>query len=82
MLTVGGLNQGYRSLPATRLKTTQVQPVTWIPAAQPEICLDWERGKKRVPYVLQGPPKRGKNNGGAGGSCSGQVLYLVLLLLS
>lgn len=43
----------------------QVQSVTWIPAAQPGIRLDWGRGENLAPKVLQGPSKRGEEEDGA-----------------
>lgn len=77
----GELSQGCLGLTGTRLEMMQVQSVTWIPAAQPRIRLGWGRGKELALRVLHGPPNRSKKKGARWASCSGQVLYVVLLLL-
>lgn len=54
------LTQGCLGLTATRLNMMQVQSVTWVPAAQLGIHLDWRRGENMAPQVLQGSQKWGE----------------------
>lgn len=60
----GGLTQGGLGLPATLLEMMQVQSVTWIPAAQPGIRLDWGMGEELAHLSVARPTKSGQKERG------------------